>query len=45
MVKITENSEMENNIETLLKAKGFNDIIVTINDNQADVIFIRHRSK
>ena len=30
--------EMENNIETLLKAKGFNDIIVTINDNQADVI-------
>ena len=38
MVKITENSEMENNIETLLKAKGFNDIIVTINDNQADVI-------
>ena len=29
---------MENNIETLLKAKGFNDIIVTINDNQADVI-------
>ena len=38
MVKITENSEMENNIETLLKAKVFNDIIVTINDNQADVI-------
>ena len=38
MVKITENSEMENNIETLLKAKGFNDIIVTINDNQAEVI-------
>lgn len=38
MVKITENSEMENNIETLLKAKGFNDIIVSINDNQADVI-------
>lgn len=38
MVKITENSEMENNIETLLKTKGFNDIIVTINDNQADVI-------
>ena len=38
MVKITENSEMENNIETLLKAKGFNDIIVTIKDNQADVI-------
>ena len=38
MVKITENSEMENNIETLLKAKGNNDIIVTINDNQADVI-------
>ena len=38
MVKITEISEMENNIETLLKAKGFADIIVTISDNQADII-------
>lgn len=38
MVKLTENSEIENNIETLLKAKGFSDIIVTINDEQADVV-------
>ena len=39
MVKLTENTEIENNIETLLKAKGFSDIIVTINDEQADVVF------
>lgn len=38
MVEITEICEMENNIETLLKAKGFSDIIVTISDEQADVI-------
>ena len=38
MVKLTENSEIENNIETLLKAKGFSDVIVTINDEQADVV-------
>lgn len=38
MVEITERCEMENNIETLLKAKGFSDIIVTISDEQADVI-------
>ncbi len=38
MVKLTENSEIENSIETLLKAKGFNDVIVTINGEQADVL-------
>lgn len=38
MTEITEKSEMENSIETLLKAKGFSDIVVTINDKQADVI-------
>ena len=38
MVEITKICEMENNIETLLKAKGFSDIIVTISDEQADVI-------
>ena len=38
MVKLTENSEIENSIETLLKAKGFSDVIVTINDEQADVV-------
>ncbi len=38
MVKLTENNEIENTIETLLKAKGFSDVVVTINDNQADVV-------
>lgn len=38
MVEITKICEMENNIETLLKAKGFSDIIVTISNEQADVI-------
>lgn len=38
MTKITETCEMENNIETLLKAKGFSDVVVTLSDNQADVI-------
>ncbi len=38
MVKITEASEMENTIETLLKAKGFENVMITIGDNQADVI-------
>lgn len=38
MVKITDICEMENTIETLLQAKGFSDVIVTLSDNQADVI-------
>ena len=38
MVKLTETNEKENTIETLLKAKGFTDVIVTINGKQADVI-------
>ena len=38
MVKLTELNEKENTIETLLKAKGFDDIVVTISDKQADVI-------
>lgn len=38
MVEITERSEMENTLETLLKAKGFADIVITISDEQADVI-------
>ena len=40
MVKLTELNEKENTIETLLKAKGFDDIVVTISDKQADVIII-----
>lgn len=38
MVKLTEINETENTIETLLKAKGFSDVVVTISDDQADVI-------
>lgn len=38
MVEITKSSEMENTIETLLEAKGFSNVIVTIADNQVDVI-------
>ena len=38
MVEITENAEIENDIENLLRAKGFEDILVTINDNQVDVV-------
>ena len=38
MVKITKTVEMENTIESLLKAKGFEDVVVTISDKQADVI-------
>lgn len=38
MVKLTGLNEKENTIETLLKAKGFDDIVVTISDKQADVI-------
>ena len=29
---------MENTVETLLKAKGFEDVLVTITDKQVDVI-------
>jgi stage III sporulation protein AH len=38
MTQMTELVEKENNIETLLKAKGFSDIVVTLSDTQADVI-------
>lgn len=38
MVKISDRSELENTMETLLKAKGFSDIVITISDEQADVI-------
>ena len=38
MVKLTELNDKEKTIETLLKAKGFDDIVVTISDKQADVI-------
>ena len=38
MVEITKSSELENTIETLLEAKGFSNVIVTLSDNQIDVI-------
>lgn len=38
MTEITEISEMENTVETLLKAKGFSDVVVTLSDKQAEVI-------
>ena len=39
MVQLTEFSEKENNIETLLKAKGYEGVVVSLAENQADVIF------
>ena len=38
MVEITKSSELENTIETLLEAKGFSNVIVTLSNNQVDVI-------
>lgn len=38
MVEITKSSELENTIETLLEAKGFSNVIVTLSDNQVDII-------
>lgn len=39
MVELTNFSETENTIETLLKAKGYENVIVTLSKNQADVIY------
>ena len=38
MIQLTEISEKENAAETLLKAKGFVDPVVSITDGQADVV-------
>lgn len=38
MVSMTKNSELENSIETILKAKGYDDIIVSISEENVDVI-------
>lgn len=38
MTELTKTTELENTVETLLKAKGFEDVLVTITDKQADVI-------
>ena len=38
MIRMTEISEKENAAETLLKAKGFVDPVVSITENQVDVV-------
>lgn len=37
-MKITDNMEKELTIEGMLKAKGFEDVVVTINDNSVNVV-------
>ncbi len=37
-IKMTEDMELETEVETLLGAKGFTDIMVTINDSSVDVV-------
>lgn len=36
--KITDRSEKESNIETLLKAKGFNKVLAVIGDNSVNIV-------
>ncbi|MBE5958052.1 MAG: SpoIIIAH-like family protein [Lachnospiraceae bacterium] len=38
MVKMANYSGLENEIETVLKAKGYKDVVVTLNDKGAEVI-------
>lgn len=38
MVEMTKLGELENNIETILEAKGFTDVIVTLSEKHAEVI-------
>ena len=38
MVKMTEYAEKENATETLLSTKGFENTVVSINDNSVDVV-------
>ena len=38
MVQLTENAEMEANAEMLLEAKGFTNVVVSINENSCDVV-------
>lgn len=38
LIDMTKNAETENNIETLLEAKGFDDSVVAINEGNIDVI-------
>ena len=41
MVRLTEIAEKENLTETLLRSKGFEDAVVTMNDSQVDVVLCR----
>ena len=38
MVELTEIAEMEANTEMLLEAKGFTNVVVSINENSCDVV-------
>lgn len=38
MVQLTESAEMETNAEMLLEAKGFTNVVVSINENSCDVV-------
>ena len=38
MIKITDVSVKETEAEVLLEAKGFSDVVVSITDNEADVV-------
>lgn len=38
MVEITETAEMEANVEMLLEAKGFTNVVVSISENSCDVV-------
>lgn len=38
MIHMTEIAELENEVETLLEAKGFSDVVVSISDESVDVV-------
>lgn len=42
IVKMTETAEMENSVETLLSAKGFESSVVSISDSMVDVVVSRY---
>ena len=42
MVELTETAELENAVETLLQAKGFESVIVSILDDSVDVVVCRN---
>lgn len=42
IVKMTETAELENSVETLLSAKGFDSSVVSISDSMIDVVVSRY---